>query len=170
MCLSPISSNLAIALTALDARVVLWRGRKTLSLTLAQLYDEAWRTPTAHNSLRDDDLILRVELGAPAQGRSAYLQLAEKSDFDWALVSCAAAATVTAGKLSSVRVVLGAVAPIPWQVDEANAFLEGKTLTAETADRAAELMLREARPFGDNAYKITIARALVRRTLMKLAV
>jgi xanthine dehydrogenase YagS FAD-binding subunit len=168
MCLSPISSNLAIALTALDARVVLWRGRKTLSLTLAQLYDEAWRTPTAHNSLRDDDLILRVELGAPAQGRSAYLQLAEKSDFDWALVSCAAAATVTAGKLSSVRVVLGAVAPIPWQVDEANAFLEGKTLTAETADRAAELMLREARPFGDNAYKITIARALVRLTLMKL--
>ena len=168
MCLSPLGSNLAVALAALDARVIVWRGRKTESLTLAAFYADAWRTPTAHNSLRDDDLILRIEVSAPTQGRSAYLQLAEKSDFDWALVSCASAARVVDGKLFSARVVLGAVAPIPWQFEEANAFLEGKSVTTATAEHAADLMLREARPFGDNAYKIPIAKALVRRTLMKL--
>jgi xanthine dehydrogenase YagS FAD-binding subunit len=168
MCVSPCVSNLAIALTALDARVVVLRGRKSETLTLAQLYASAWRTPAAHNSLREDDLIQRIEVRAAYDRRSTYMQLAEKGEFDWALVSCAVAANMVAGTLRSVRIVLGAVAPIPWQVDEANAFLEGKTVTTETAERAADLLLRDARPFGDNAYKLPIAKALVRRTLMKL--
>jgi xanthine dehydrogenase YagS FAD-binding subunit len=168
MCVSPCVSNLAIALAALDARVVVQRGRKTESLTIAQVYADAWRTPGAHNSLRPDDLILRVELPAAPERKSAYLQVSEKADFDWALVSCSAAAVVKGQSLSNVRVVLGAVAPIPWQVDEANALLEGKPLTADLANRAADLILKDARPFGDNAYKLTIAKALVRRTLLKL--
>jgi xanthine dehydrogenase YagS FAD-binding subunit len=167
MCLSPMTSNLAVALTALDAQVLVQRGKKTETLTLPQLYASAWSTPAFHNSLKPDDLILRVELAA-AGTRSVYMQLGEKSAFDWALVSCAAAARVTGKTLSGVRVVLGVVAPIPWQVDEANAFLEGKAVTDETARRAAELILREARPSNDNVYKLPIARALVRRALMKL--
>ena len=168
ICLSPLGSNLAVAFAALDARVVVQRGRKSESFTLAQLYADAWSTPAVHNSLKPGDLILRVEVPVIAGARSTYLQLSEKSDFDWALVSCAAAAKVSGTTLSGVRIALGAVAPIPWQVDEANAFLEGKVVTDETARRAAELLLREARPSGDNAYKLPIARALVRRTLRKL--
>ena len=168
MCLSPCVSNLAIALQALDARVVVQRGSKPQTLTVPQLYAAAWKTPGVHNSLSADDLILRIELPAVAAGRSTYVQIGEKSDFDWALVSCAAAARVDGQKLSGVRVVLGAVAPIPWQVDEANALLEGKPITAELAGQAADAMLRDARPFADNAYKLPIARALIRRTLLKL--
>lgn len=167
MCLSPCVSNLAIALAAGDAQVVVQRGRRTERLTIAQLYAEAWRTPAAHNSLRADDLILRVELPVTTR-RSTYLQVAEKGDFDWALVSCAAAAKVDGTRVSDVRLVLGAVAPVPWQVPEANAFLEGKEVTRETADRAAEIVLREARPLGDNGYKLPIAKALMRRALLKL--
>lgn len=167
MCLSPLVSNLAVVFAALDARVIVQRGRKTASLTVEQLYSSAWKTPSAHNSLKPDELILRVEIPAGGQ-RSAYLQLSEKSDFDWALVSCAAAAKVSGKTVTGVRIVLGAVAPIPWQVDEANAFLEGKALTDETVRRAGELLLGDARPTGDNAYKLPIARALVRRTLAKL--
>lgn len=168
MCISPLVSNLAVALAALDARILVQRGRRTETLTTAQLYASAWRTPTAHNSLRDGDLILRVELPIAANQRSAYLQISEKADFDWALVSCSAAARLANETLRDVRIVLGAVAPIPWHSDDANAYLEGKALTSETAGRAADLALREARPFGDNAYKIPIARALIRRTLQRL--
>jgi xanthine dehydrogenase YagS FAD-binding subunit len=169
MCISPVCSNLAIALAALDARVGVHRGRRVEALTVAQLFESAWKTPTDHHSLRPEDLILHVELGAPAGSRSAYLQLSEKADFDWALVSCAAAGTVDRGTLRGIRVVLGSVAPIPWMVDEANAYLNGKPLTAEHADRAAELILKDARPFTGNAYKVPLARALIRRTLLKLA-
>lgn len=168
MCVSPCVSNLAVALAALDARIVVQRGHKLETLKIAQLYDAAWRTPTAHNSLRADDLIVRIELLDTSAARSAYLQVGEKADFDWALVSCAVAAGFAGGNLVKPRVVLGAIAPVPWQLDEANAFLEGKPPTAANAERAADLLLRDARPFADNAYKLTIAKALVRRAMLRL--
>jgi xanthine dehydrogenase YagS FAD-binding subunit len=167
-CISPIVSNLATALTALGAGVVVQRGPKRETLTMARLYESAWENPRAHNSLKSTDLILRVEIPAVAGGRSTYLQMAEKSDFDWALVSCAAAARVEGATLRDTRVVLGAVAPIPWQVEEANAFLEGKALTDEVAATAADLILRDAEPLAHNAYKVPLARALIRRALAKL--
>ncbi len=167
-CLSPVVSNLAIALTALDARVVVQRGSKAETLTMAELYATAWESPRAHNSLRPADLILRVEVPVVAGGRSTYLQQAEKSSFDWALVSCAAAARVDGRTLRGVRVVLGVVAPIPWQVEEANALLEGKELTEALATQAADLVLREAEPMPHNAYKVPLARVLIRRTLSGL--
>jgi xanthine dehydrogenase YagS FAD-binding subunit len=49
-----------------------------------------------------------------------------------------------------------------------NAFLEGKVLTDEVAAQAADLILRDAEPLAHNAYKVPLARALVRRALAKL--
>jgi xanthine dehydrogenase YagS FAD-binding subunit len=167
-CLSPVVSNLATALTALDARVLVQRGPKPELLTMVQLYASAWDNPRAHNSLRAADLILQVEIPAASGGRSVYLQMAEKSDFDWALVSCAAAAQVNGRTLHRARVVLGAVAPVPWQVDEANALLEGKELTDALTAQVADLILRDAEPLAHNAYKVPLAHALIRRALAKL--
>jgi xanthine dehydrogenase YagS FAD-binding subunit len=169
-CLSPCVANLAIALTALDARVVVQRGGSAVTLTMPQLYETAWKSARAHNSLRADDLILRVEVPVRSGLRCAYLQMAEKHEFDWALVSCAVAANVDGKTLRSPRVVLGCVAPIPWQVAKANALLEGKAPSDETAAAtAADLLLKEATPRAHNAYKLPLAKALVRRTLAKLA-
>jgi xanthine dehydrogenase YagS FAD-binding subunit len=169
-CLSPLTSNLAIALAALDARVELQRGRRTVTLPIAELYQEAWKDPRAHNSLRPADLILRVVVPAATGGRSAYRQLAEKSSFDWALVSCAAAARVDGRVLRGVRIVLGVVAPVPWRVAAAEQVLEGRELTEARASEAAALLLREAQPHAHNAYKVPLAHALVRRTLASLLV
>lgn len=168
-CLSPCVSNLAIALTALDARVIVQRGGDTVTLTMPQLYESAWKSARAHNALRADDLILRVEVSVSPGLRCAYLQMAEKHDFDWALVSCAVAAKLDGGKMHAPRVVLGCVAPIPWQETKANAFLEGKSPDDATAAGAADLLLRDATPCAHNAYKLPLAKALVRRTLAKLA-
>lgn len=167
-CISPLVSNLAVALAALEARAVLWRDGAEVRLSMAELYSDAWQNPLAQNSLKPADLITAVEI--PASGKkSAYLQLSEKSDFDWALVSCAVAGKVEAGKISGARIVLGAVAPIPFEVEEANRSLEGKILDEGSASAAADLLLRKATPMSQNGYKIAIARALIRRSLLKLA-
>lgn len=168
MCLSPCVSNLAVALAALDASVVVQRGKKTAMLTIAELYQAAWKTPRAHNSLGADDLILRIEVPVTAGGRSAYLQLGERSGFDWALVSCAAAGRIEGGRLRGVRVALGCVAPVPWLAQEADRFLEGKELTEANAMAAAELLLKNAEAREHNGYKIPLAKTLVKRALMKL--
>lgn len=166
-CISPVVSNMAVALAALDAAVHVQKADKVQRMSIAELYAEAWHNPEAHHSLEPGDLILKVEV--PVQNRrSAYLQMSAKSEFDWALVSCAAAANVDGNKLSHPRVVLGAIANVPYQVEAANRFLEGKTLEESTADQAAEILLEKPHIFSDNAYKLQIARALIRRTLMQL--
>jgi xanthine dehydrogenase YagS FAD-binding subunit len=166
-CISPVVSNLSIALAALDAKVVVRRGKEEVTLTIPQLYAKAWDNPEAHNSLGSNDLVLGVQI--PDVGRvSVYKQISEKASFDWALVSCAAAAKVDGKTLSNVRVVLGAVAPVPYQVQAAHEFLEGKELNDDVATHAVEIILKNAEPLAHNGYKVPITQALIRRTLNQL--
>jgi xanthine dehydrogenase YagS FAD-binding subunit len=166
-CISPAVSNLAVALAAFEATVIIQRGNKHVPMTIPELYAKAWDNPTSHNSLEPGDLILKVEV--PAQPRrSAYVQLSEKAAFDWALVSCAVSAQVEGNKLRLARVVLGAVANVPYQAQAANDFLEGKVLDDAVADKAADLILEKAQGHSHNAYKAPIARALIRQALMRL--
>jgi xanthine dehydrogenase YagS FAD-binding subunit len=166
-CISPVVSSLATMFTALDGVAIVLRDGKETRLSMGELYQKAWEDPAAHNSLHPGDLILRVEISAMRR-RSAYLQASDKHAFDWALVSCAAAADVADGKLKSPRVALGSISPKPHEVSAANEFLEGKILDEATAAAAADLILKDARPLEHNAYKVPLAHALIRRTLLKL--
>ncbi len=166
-CISPVVSSLATTFAALDATAIVLRDGKETRMDMAGLYQKAFTEPTAHNSLNPGDLILRVEIPT-ARSRSAYLQVSDKHAFDWALVSCAAAAEITAGQLKSPRVALGSISPVPHQVQAANDFLDGKTLDDDTASKAADLMLAGAKPLEHNGYKVPLAHALIRRTLLKL--
>ena len=166
-CISPLVSNLAVVLAALNARVQVRRKQEARSMGLREFYDMAWYNPMAHHSLQPADLMLSVEIPTGANA-SVYMQVGEKGDFDWALVSCAAAARVEGRRLVEPRVVLGVVAPVPFQKAEVNTLLEGKTLTPALAAEAAELFLEGATPRSDNGYKVPMAKALVQRTLMRL--
>jgi xanthine dehydrogenase YagS FAD-binding subunit len=166
-CISPVVSNLAIALGALDATVQVQRGEQVVRMSIPELYAKAWDNPTAHHSLAPGDLVLRIEVPV-LRSRSAYIQVSEKSAFDWALVSCAAAARMEGAKLLQPRVMLGAVANVPYQVQAANALLEGKQLDEALAAKAADMILANAQPHSENGYKVPLAHALVRRTLLQL--
>src|SRR5207247_309162 len=141
-------------LASLNATVAILRNRKIEKITMADLYSAAWMNPLSHHSLNPGDLILHAEIPVAPGQRSAYLQMSEKHSFDWALVSCAAAATVDGKTLRNPRVTLGVVAPVPYSSGEANRFLEGKTLDDITAGEAADILLKEATPFEHNGYKV----------------
>jgi len=166
-CISPVVSNLATAFTALDATAIVLRDGKETRMSMAELYQKAWKETAAHNSLNPGDLILKIEIPT-ARSRSAYLQASDKHAFDWALVSCAAAAEVADGKLKSPRVAVGCISPVPHQVQAANDFLDGKTLDDATVSKAADMILAGATPLEHNGYKVPLAHALIRRTLLKL--
>jgi xanthine dehydrogenase YagS FAD-binding subunit len=166
-CISPVVSSLATVFAALDATAIVLRDGQEMRMSMADLYERAWENPLAHNSLKQGDLILRVEIPA-TRNRSAYMQVSDKHTFDWALVSCAAAADVSGGQLKSPRVALGSISPVPHQVEAANRFLDGKVLDDATVSAAADMILAEAKPLEHNAYKIPMAHALIRRTLLKL--
>ena len=164
-CISPVVSNLAVILAALNATVNVRRGDKELTLTIGELYFDAWNNPLAHNSLLPGDLIVHVEVPTE-KNRSTYLQVSEKGDFDWALVSCAAAGQNTADQWADVSVFLGAVAPIPYRVE--SPLLQSGELSKEAIESIASSVGSKATPLANNGYKVPIAQALVRRALAKI--
>ena len=166
-CISPVVSSLATTFAALDAAAFVLRDGKEMRMSIAELYQKAFTDTLAHNSLKPGDLIMRVEIPT-ARSRSAYLQTSDKHAFDWALVSCAAAASVAGGRLSQPRIALGSISPVPHQVEVANQFLDGKTLDDDTVSHAADMILKDAKPLEHNAYKLPMAHALIRRALLRL--
>jgi xanthine dehydrogenase YagS FAD-binding subunit len=164
-CISPVASNLAVILAALGGRVIVRRGEQEVMFAIPVLYSDAWNNPLAHNSLRPADLIVRVEVPT-TKNRSTYMQVSEKQDFDWALVSCAAAGQKTGSQWTQVAVFLGAVAPIPYAVD--SPLLERSGLTSDSIALIAESLASKATPLTQNGYKLPIAQALVRRCLDRI--
>ena len=135
--------------------------------------DEFYRLPTADDPYRETNLapgevVAAISVRRDDGRRSAYLQMSEKADFDWALVSAATAVwTANDGTVRDIRLVLNAVAPMPWRLTKAEDFLRGKRADQATLREAAALALEDAKPLGHNAYKVAVAKALVPRVIVR---
>jgi len=167
-CISPLVSSLAVALAVLDASVVVHGRSGERRLTLAGLYAPAWEDHAVHHALQPGEMLTAIEIPLAAR-RSAFVQVSEKASFDWALVSCAASLELDDGVVREARIALGAVSPVPYRDERAEKALVGSKLDETTADAAAALLLEKAEPLPHNAYKVPIARALIRRALLAAA-
>src|SRR6266481_10085359 len=83
--------------------------------------------------------------------------------------NCDWSSDVCSSDLRDARVVMGAVAPIPWRSQEAEAALKAGPLDESRARAAADAALKDAQPMSDNAYKVVIAKVIVRRAIMRTA-
>jgi xanthine dehydrogenase YagS FAD-binding subunit len=162
-------SNLAPALIAFSASIKLVGPEGERTVDLEQFFVLPKADPTRENVLRPGEILTEVVIPAPARGsRSVYLEAREKQSFDWPLVSVAAVVTTDKSEtVRSARVVMGAVAPVPWRSPEAEKRLIGSRLNADIAAHAAEAALKNATPLAHNGYKIPIAKALVRRAILR---
>jgi len=138
-CASAHPSDVAAALLALGA---------TLRTTAREIpVAELYRLPTADErnvtTLAPDELIL--ELDVPTPQASTYLKAMDRRKWAFPLVGVAAVRSS-----EGVRIALAGVAPIPWTLD-------------------APAALDDATPLPGTAYKVEIARALVRRALEEIA-
>ena len=122
------------------------------------------------NVLKNEEIITEVQVPSSAfAARSTYLKFKERSSLDFALSAVAAAVEIGSNKtVKQARIVLGGVAPIPWRVPKAEAYLAGKTLDANVLAEAAKLALEGAQPLEKNAYKVPLTQTLVRRALAKV--
>ena len=162
-------SDPAVALLALDASVTVVSGEGTRGIPLSEFY----RLPTRENRndhiLRQDELITEVIIPEAAEGtRSVYVKIAERSSWDFALVSVAACLTLVDGTVEQARIALGGVAPMPWRAAEAEAALTGQALSDEAIDAAAEAAVAGARPMTHNGYKVDLVKGAARQALERL--
>jgi xanthine dehydrogenase YagS FAD-binding subunit len=162
-------STMAVALLALDARVVVVGAKSSRTLGIAELFQLPTVDATREHTLKSGEVVVAIELAKPAEDqRSIYAAVKENQSHDWPLGEVAVRARITGGKLSDVRVALGHVAPIPWRAKKAETVLEGQAASAELFAKAADAALEGAKALDHNAYKIPLVKGLLREALHEL--
>src|SRR6202012_920599 len=94
-----------------------------------------------------------------------YLKVRERTSFAFAVVSAAAGLRIEHGRIREARLALGGVAAKPWRSRAAEVALAGANAGQDVFRRAAEAALSDAKPSGDNQFKIELARRVVVRSL-----
>jgi NADPH-dependent glutamate synthase beta subunit-like oxidoreductase len=159
-CVAIGPSDIGIALMALDATIV-----TTKRIVAAQSFFSA--SATEATVLDPDELITEIRIPKLPEGtRQNYLKFTLRKPVDFAIVSVASVITMKDGLCEEARIALGAVAPVPLRAFAAEEVLKGRAINESLAAEAAEAALADAEPLSMNAYKIEIAKALVRRAIL----
>jgi xanthine dehydrogenase YagS FAD-binding subunit len=163
-------SSLAVPFVAYGARFRLVSPRGEREVAAAEYFTMPTnRNVLKENVLEDDEILTHVILPAPGNVKTGHYEVRYKQSHDWPLAFTTVVLTMNGNNVASARVVLGAVAPVPWRSRPAEQALAGKPLNAETALAAAEAAVGEAQPMSGNAYKVQIARTAVKRAIMQAA-
>ena len=117
--------------------------------------------------LEPNELVTHVILPRQANVKSAHYEVKFKQSHDWPVTMASVALAMSGTTVQSARVVLGAVAPVPWRSPAAEAVLKGKTITEQVAAEAADAAVKNAVPMSQNAYKVQLARTTLIRAIMK---
>jgi xanthine dehydrogenase YagS FAD-binding subunit len=163
-CIAVHPSDMCVALTALEAVVRVSGPTGERSIPFAEFHRLPGDTPHIDNNLRNGEIITAIDL--PERGfpsHYAYLKVRDRTSYAFALVSVAVGLEMKGDIVTEARLALGGVAHKPWRDTDAEAMLKGLSVTTDHFEAVASAILREAKGFGHNDFKIALAqRAIVR--------
>ncbi len=170
-CWALSSSDTAPVMIALGAEVTLVGPRDVRRIAVRDLYRP---DGIAYLAKRQDEVLTRIDVPDRAGWRTTYRKLRRRGSIDFPILGVAAALRLGKGGLiEEARLVLGAVHTAPVVAADAERFLRGRVLDAETIEMAAGIAYKPARPL-DNAdlsyaWRKRMARVEVARALRELA-
>jgi len=163
-------SSLAVPALAYGAkfRLVSPRGERIVDAS------EYFTMPTTQNVMYEnvlaaDELLTHVILPPPGNVKHGHYEVRYKASHDWPIAFATVVLAMNGPRVGSARVVMGAVAPVPWRAQAAEQALAGKAIDENTAGAAAEAALRGARPMSQNGYKVQVAKTAVKRAILTAA-
>ncbi|MFQ5614723.1 MAG: FAD binding domain-containing protein [Anaerolineae bacterium] len=168
LCNASPAADLAPPLIALRAVAQIAGPSGTRSVALDEFF-----TGPGQTALAPDELLTEITVPASAAGAAAvYLKHAPRQAMEIAVVGVGAALWQEDGTCDDVRLVLGAVAPIPLRARRAEDSLRGGPLDDEAIAAAARLAAEEARPIDDLRgsawYRRRMVEVLARRGLQRM--
>lgn len=169
-CIATHPSDMCVALAALDAKVHVTGPAGERAIAFSDFHRLPGNTPQRDTNLEPNEIVTAVDL--PARGFAAnytYLKIRDRLSYAFALVSIAAALELDGDTIKEARLALGGVAHKPWRDTAAEAALRGQAANPATFTRAADLLLRDAKGFGHNSFKIDLARRAIVRALTQAA-
>ena len=170
-CIATHPSDMCVALRALDATVHVRSRDGERDIPFADFHRLPGDHPELDSTLAPGELITHIDLpDADAfAAHSAYIKVRDRLSYAFALVSVAAALDLDGGTIRAARIALGGVAHKPWRVEEAERALAGKPADAAAFEAAADIVLQGARGYGQNDFKLTLARNTIVQALQTAA-
>jgi xanthine dehydrogenase YagS FAD-binding subunit len=169
-CIATHPSDMCVALAALDATVHVTGPAGARAIAFSDFHRLPENTPQRDTNVQPNEIVTAVEL--PAHGFAAnytYLKIRDRLSYAFALVSVAATLELEGDTIKEARLALGGVAHKPWRDPSVEAALRGHAANQATYTRAADLMLRDAKGFEHNSFKIDLARRAIIRALTQAA-
>ncbi len=169
-CIATHPSDMCVALAALEAKVHVAGPSGERVIAFADFHRLPGNTPQRDTNLNPNEIVTAVEL--PPKGFPAnytYLKIRDRLSYAFALVSVAAALELDGGTIKEARLALGGVAHKPWRDAGAEAELRGKAANQTNFAQAADVMLRDAKGYAHNTFKIDLARRGIVRALTQAA-
>lgn len=165
-CITVNSSDVAPALIALDARVVVRDSRGEREVPIEQFYIGPGTDITRMTILQPGMLITRIQIPSAWAGARFYFEKARhRQSWDFGAVNVASAAFVSGGVIERIRLAVNGVAPRPQRLTTVEEAVTGSPPDEETAAVAGETAIWGARPVRFSDYKVTLLRNLVRRAI-----
>jgi xanthine dehydrogenase YagS FAD-binding subunit len=161
-------SNLAPALIALGAEAEITGPDGKRTVPVADLYRIPSEEGERELTISTDELLTRVLVPA-AKGTSAFYEIRQKLSHDWPILMAAVCLEMDGDTVSNASIMLGGVAPVPYQAEAAEAAIKGKKLDRSTAEAAGQAATEGAQPLSKNAYKVPLVKTAVKRALLKAA-
>jgi xanthine dehydrogenase YagS FAD-binding subunit len=166
-CVATNPSDLAVALAAMDAIVVVRGQAGERRIPFTDFHRLPGSTPERDNILDRGDLIVAIEVPANVEARAShYLKVRDRASYEFALVSAAAALATDGRHIRSARLAMGGVAHKPWRLTTAESRLRGISLDdIDALGSAIAASFIDARPLAHNAFKIELAQRVALRAL-----
>jgi xanthine dehydrogenase YagS FAD-binding subunit len=165
-CIATNPSDMNVAMAALGAKVEVEGPKSKRTIPIAEFHRLPGATPWLDTTLGPDELIVGVALPPAKFAKNAYyLKIRDRNSFAFALISVAAGLELDGGRIKSAGLALGGVALKPWRDTDAENTLVGKPAGPEVFQRAAEILLHDAKGYEHNTFKIEMAKQGVVRAL-----
>jgi xanthine dehydrogenase YagS FAD-binding subunit len=119
--------------------------------------------------LKSDEFLKAIQV--PTQNditHQLFLKQRIRHSADFSLSSVAMVAQISDGICDDMRIILGGIAPYPYQASTAEAIVRGERLNKGLVSKAVEASVEDAHPLPMNGYKVDLTKALVKRCLMSL--
>jgi xanthine dehydrogenase YagS FAD-binding subunit len=162
------ASSLGPALIALGAKVKLVGPKGPRELPASAFFIVPQNENQREIALHPDEILTEITVPAGAI-KSATYEVRQKEALDWPLATASVVLHMKGNAVGSAKVVLGHVAPKPWDSADAAKTLAGKSISDSTAEAAGKAAVAGAQPLSQNAYKVTLARVAVKRALLDAA-
>lgn len=165
-CVAVNPSDTAPVLVALDAEMVVRNSTGERVVPAQDFFIGPAVDITRMTALQPGDVLTSIRIPWTWANTRFYFEKArDRAVWDFPLANVASAAKISNGVVEDIRIVANGVAPYPVRFLAAEDAVRGRQVSQVVAMEAGDVAINGVRPLRHNAYKVTLLRNLVKRSV-----